>query len=144
MRREVHDATVVPAKIITAPDSRRNSLVFGVDLRVGFMIIYRQAFTKSQAHKRRHTRGHKNEFHFEGIRCKACGRPEGAQGREHNRCEHHGSSQGRGVTGAEKCVAVREFLTRVVRADRAMFAATASSEQDRFRPPAPKAAILEL
>ena len=41
----------MPAKIITAPDSRRNSLVFGVDLRIGFMIIYRHAFTKSQAQR---------------------------------------------------------------------------------------------
>jgi hypothetical protein len=38
-------------KIIIASDDRRNSLVFGVDLRVGFMIIYRHAFTKSQAQR---------------------------------------------------------------------------------------------
>ncbi len=99
---------VAPANNVMTHDDRRTGLVFGVDLHVGFMIIYRacinQLITRT---KRRHTHGHKNEFHLEGIRCKACGCPESAQGREHQCCEHHGSSQRRSVAwcGAIHCSA---------------------------------------
>jgi len=49
-------------KIIIAPDNRRPGRVFGVDLRVGFMIIYRHALTKSPRTQRRHAMAIKTNF----------------------------------------------------------------------------------
>ena len=100
---EIHHATSRQRRTSMAPENLRNGLVFGVDLRVGFMIIYRHALIKSPRTKRRHIHGHKNEFHLEGIRCKAFGRSEGAQGREHKRCEHPRNSQGRSVARCVSC-----------------------------------------
>ena len=50
------------AKIIVAPDNPSTVLVFGVDLRVGFMIIYRHALTRSPRTQRRHAMAIKTNF----------------------------------------------------------------------------------
>ena len=98
--RERHDSrALLPDMRGTAPGTGSVAALFGVDLSVAFVIIYACCPATIRIYfVRRRTHGYEDEFYSQSSGHETCRCPESAQRREHQRREHHGNPQGRGVS----------------------------------------------